>query len=152
MGKMELKRNILEYERSTGRKLSSCDDCSTRPSLRPVQNENGKKTILKCPRKKQKSNNAIVFKTASGVDKKVSSSIMGELDLGGRELTTIPSEIGNFETCNRTLFRQEPIDFDSARDRKLGQIGRFAFKNKQIEVDSTTNGKLGRIEISGFIF
>ena len=50
--KMELKRSILEVRvGATGRKLSSCDDCSTRPSWRPGKNENGEKTILKCPQK-----------------------------------------------------------------------------------------------------
>ena len=64
MGKMELKRNILEYEKSTVEGFWVATTFNS-AILEGGQNENGEKTILKGHRKKTKTN-TIVFKTASG--------------------------------------------------------------------------------------
>ena len=95
--------------------------------------------------KKTKSNNAIVFKTASGVDKKVSSSIMGELDLGGRELTTIPSEIGNLKPVIELYLDNNQLT-SIPPDRNLDKLEDLHLRINKLRSIPPQMGNLGELK------
>ena len=89
----ELKRDILEYERSTGQRFlnlrrlfnSAMEGGAKRKREDDSQEGSSKKT---------RNENAIVFKTASGVDEVVKNWV-GKIRLFQKQITSIPPEIGN---------------------------------------------------------
>ena len=144
---MELKRNILEYERITGRKLFELRRLFNSAILEGGAKRKREDDSQEVSSKKTRNETTIVFKTASGVDKVISNlAKLESLHLSSNQLTSIPPDIGNLTKLENLFLDSNQLSTLPPEIGNLAILKSLHLDNNQLTTLPPEIGNLAKLE------